>query len=803
MAVNFFSKLFADIANMSMLNLGFLKLEQPEWLFLIIPLIVLATVLTSLNFVKFEKEVRNKLWQIRLFVIICRFFIIFLLCVALANPFITKKVTTQGDTTITLLVDNSTSTSIFNLNIGELEARLEEHLPVTKAYIGYEESSHLGDGIFRQLHRKNLLLVTDANNDKDSMSFYDVAAYAKKFNTSINAVKLEDVQPEVSINIVGPKTGIVDTEYYYTILLRNALEPVSLRVTVDGRVAYDGETQDATIPLSNKFTSVGSHKITTEVMINDRFSNNNKYYKVVDIVDKPKILYMSNKESSIANLLPVRYSTTATATMPTNLDEYFAMILNDNSHTITLEEEKTLETYTDDGNGLIVWGGSASFNGPSNIDILLPVKPGEPTESNGAFNFIFLVDMSGVVDNALMETEQYALEVIELLKNRKETINIAVVDFSYMAHIVSEFKPVAQAGETKNDLINFKDVSKIDGTYWLRPADLASGLKLARDVYTSKSGNNNIIVVTDGNINYEKYFVKAEKEIEELRNAGIRVHSVHLVSRDFDDSVLKEIRKRISSLGRGMYIVSALQINDLFEKKLIVSDHDHFISNDLPLNAVISNYNKVVPTPAARTLITTGTGAPVVTVNNYNKVAAISTDDGTNWAGNMLQGQNLALFYRIMDWAIGDPNRKKLEYVYVEDTTVGKETTVKYKGTAAPSSDRCNFLEIEDHYECTVMSQQQGFDEILNVPFAVNYDDEYAEIGFNEAQLRYLTKETAGLIFPAENVEEIVQKVKSDAKVDVIQRIKLDWIIVCIAIMVYLIEILVRRIIINKGTLRP
>lgn len=803
MAVNFLSKLFADLANMNTLNLGIIKLEQPEWLVLIIPLIILATVLASLNFVKFEKEVRNRLWRVRLFVIICRFFIILLLCVALTNPFMTKKATSDGDTTITLLIDNSTSTSIFNFNVGQLEANLEEHLPVTKAYIGYGETSHLGDGIFRQLHRKNLLLVTDANNDKDSMSFYDVAAYAQKFNTSINAVKLEDVKPEVSINVAGPKTAIVDTEYYFTVLLRNALEPVAVRVTVDGRVVYDGQTQDAAIPLSNKFTSVGQHKIIAEVSTSDLFSNNNIYYKVVDVVDKPKILYMSNKESAIADLLPVRYSATSTATLPTNLEEYFAIVLNDNSHTITLDQEKALETYTDDGNGFVVWGGPASFNAPSNIDILLPIKPGEPVESNGEFNFIFLVDMSGVIDNALMETEQYTLEIIELLKKRKETINIAVVDFSYMAHVMSDFKPVAQTEETKNDMINFKDVSKIDGTYWLRPADLSSGLKLAKDIYTSRQGNNNIIVVSDGNINYEKYFVKAEKDLEELRNAGIRVHSVHLVSREFDDTVLKDVRKRISTLGRGMYITSALQINDLFEKKLIVSDHDHFISNDLPLNAVVSNYNKVVPTPSARTLITTGTGAPIVTVNNYNKVAAISTDDGKDWAGSMLQGQNLALFYRIMDWAIGDPNRKKLEYTYVEDTTVGKETTVKYKGAAAPSSDRCNFLEIEDHYECTISSQQQGFDEILGVPFAVNYDDEYAEIGFNEVQLRYLTKETAGLIFPPENVEEIIQKVKSDAKVEIIQRIKLDWIIVFIAIGIYLLEILVRRIIINKGALRP
>ena len=796
------SELFSSISSLKALNLGFIRFESPEWFFIAIPLIILMFVLITINFVKFSKEIRGRLWKLRLFVIATRILIILLIACALATPFITKKLVTDGDPGIALLVDDSKSMDLFDVDIKELEKNLKKHVPVTKSFIGHEETSRLGDGIFRQLHRRNLLVVTDANNDKESMNFFDVVGYAQKFNTSINAVKLGEEKPDASIAIEGPKTSITGTEYHFNVKIHNADGPVNVRVVIGGKTVFEGETEERSIGLSQTFSGVGHKKITAQLLEEDHFPENNVFYKVVEIAEKPKVLYLSNRDSKIGNLLSARYSVTTGDSFPGDLSSYFAVILNDNMNTVTVDEEKDLESYTDDGNGLVVWGGQNSFKGPSNIDVLLPVQQGEVDESGSDFNFIFVVDMSGVIDNALMETELYALDIMNQLKERKESINVAVVDFSYMAHVMSDFKPISEISQIEQDITNFRDVSKIDGTYWLRPADLASGLKMARETFVGKPGNNNIIVVSDGNIHYEKYFTKAEKELEELRNEDIRVHSVHLEAAGLDDSVLRRVRRKISSLGRGTYIASVQAINDLFEKKLVVSDSEHFISNELLLSASVTNFNKVKPTPSARTLITTGTGAPIVTVNSYNKVAAVTTDDGKEWAPTMFQNENLALFYRIFDWAVGDPNRKKAQYTNIPDTTIGKETKIKYKGPQKPNTERCAFLEIDDHYECTFSSAQVGFDEILNTPFAVNYDDEYKEVGYNEGKLKFLTQETAGLIFNAEKIEQIVDKVKKDAKIETLKRIKIDWWFIGLAIMLFLFEVFVRRIIQNKGSLR-
>jgi hypothetical protein len=394
----------------------------------------------------------------------------------------------------------------------------------------------------------------------------------------------------------------------------------------------------------------------------------------------------------------------------------------------------------------------------------------------------------------MTEMEIAAASLIDILAQRKENANIGVVDFSYAGHVIYPLSPASLSSAMKQAMNDFQDTTTIDGTIWLRPAALDTGLKLAKEMLTGVDGNNNIIIVTDGNIHGEKYLPKAVNEIAELSKMGVRVHVYDFKNTDLDDSVLRKVRQYLSSLGGGMFIDSYLSLNSLFEKALIIANYNHYITSDLLIDAVITGENKVTVVPSGKILITTGTGLPIVVVNNYNKVVAVATDDGSEWAEDLAEERNEHVIYRIFDWAIGDPNRKKTSYTRVDDALVGKEAKVSYKGGRYPSANKCTFLPVEDHYECSILRTTAGFDTILGVPYAVNYQEEYQNVGYNENTLKMLTDRTNGLVFKADQIDSIVSKVKSDSKVKVLDKHALDWIVLAAAMAVFLVEIYLRRI---------
>lgn len=771
-----------------------ISFEYPEYLWIAIPLIILSIVLTFFHFVKIRPEEQKYATKIQWILVFTRTLLIALLVVALTGPYYLEETVSEGDPTIMLLLDNSTSMELFSIDTAALKAALEERVPVTVVTIASGENSYIGDAIFRQLQYQNLLLVTDGNNAHDALNFIDLAAYAEKFNATINALNLEETQSDAAIKIKGPKSAIVETEYYFSAQLDNLKRSSRVTVTVDGMPIYEDQVSSSTLDLKHIFGSTGYHKIVATLEAEDYFTKNNVWYQVVEVVEKPRILSLSYRSSPFDRILPERYDMTRAQQLPSDLSPYFAVLVNDVMHDLSEENARALEKYTDDGEGLILWGGLNSFKGPSELDYLLPIKAGETAERDQAFNFIVVVDMSGIVQLSMTETEIAAASLIDILAQRKEEVNMGVVDFSYAGHVIYPLSPASLSSAMKQAMNDFQDTTTIDGTIWLRPAALDTGLKLAREMLTGVDGNNNIIIVTDGNIHGEKYLPKAVNEIAELTKMGIRVHVYDFKNTDLDDSVLRKVRQYLSSLGGGMFIDSYFSLNSLFEKALIIANYNHYITSDLLIDAVITGENKVTVVPSGKTLITTGTGLPIVVVNSYNKVVAVATDDGLEWAENLAEDKNEHVLYRIFDWAIGDPNRKKTSYLRVDDAIVGKEAKVYYKGSKYPTSSACTFLPVEDHYECSIIPATAGFDTILNVPYAANYQEEYQNVGYNENALKMLADRTTGEIFKADQIDAIVSKVKSDSKVKILDKHALDWIVLAAAMVMFLVEIYLRRI---------
>ncbi|MBI5392509.1 VWA domain-containing protein [Candidatus Woesearchaeota archaeon] len=783
-----------------------LKFEKIYMIFLFIPLFVVMLILLIINFVHFDEIEKRKKRKQRFWIFLSRSAIIVLLVIALTSPFLEKKESTDGNPEIMLLYDNSSSMQLYNFDIDTFKKQLEDKVPTQVKYIGNEISSPIGDEIFKQLHKKNLLLISDGNNQKGSIALQDVAVLANKFNTTINVLKLDENKKDTSIIIDGAKTAIIDTEYPFKFALDNLKETGKVQVVVDNKVIFEKDVSVDKTPLSYKFTTLGDHLIVAKFMSKnndgakdntaskDHFEINNIYYKVVEVVEKPKVLYISSKTSIIDDILQLRYNVVKQTTLPQSLNGFFAIVINDRMNAITDEESKKIESFVDDGNGLVVIGGENSFNVPSHIDLLLPVQMGTKDEKNVAFNFLLLLDASGFTPEQLSAEEQVASQILLQLNKRKEKINAGIMRFAHDTKIISDFADISLADAMVKKMIDLDDVSIIEGVVWYRPANLDVGIRRAGEMYKNIEGNNNIIVISDGAVKQD-VLLGAIEYIKAYRDKGIRIHSYHHQNLFLDDNALIPSRQAISSYGRGLYIKEITDIDKLFEKNLIISDQNHWITYGLPkLDASLVKFNKVIPTAYGQTLVTTGTGVPIITTNSYNRVAVISTDDGAEWAQQLFSKNNLYLSYRVFDWAVGDPNRNKETYVRVEDAIVNQKTQVQYKGKSVPISDKCNFVAVEDYSECYIVPTTIGIDQILNKKFNVNYPEEYIDIGYNEDELKVLTQKTGGSFFTSGDIQNIVEKTKNSAKVDIIKKIYIDWYFVIAAIAIFLTEIVIRKI---------
>jgi len=89
---------------------------------------------------------------------------------------------------------------------------------------------------------------------------------------------------------------------------------------------------------------------------------------------------------------------------------------------------------------------------------------------------------------------------------------------------------------------------------------------------------------------------------------------------------------------------------DGLDAEIFLYDTNHFITEEFDSQGKIYGFNQVFPKTSGQLLITTSGGDPVLTIRRFGlgRVAAISTDDGTRWASDLVRPQNSAFFVRTL-----------------------------------------------------------------------------------------------------------------------------------------------------------
>ncbi len=775
--------------------------EHPFYL-IGIPLIFLI-LLFLFSFKKTRAEDRahlHKLRRMRILLFITRFLILSLLFIALASPYGYDELFKSGDPRVTILTDNSSSFNLYDRSMSTTIAEALKKVVKVKAHtIGQPYKSPLADDASVYLDKGgSVLLISDGQNNAGA-SLGDLALTASNLNITINALHLEPVESDYAIEILGPSKITVGVEALFTITVTGT-KPTAhgIKVYLDDELIAD-ETTDQDITFYRTFTD-GYHTIKAVLNEDDYFLQNNEYYKTIKVVDKPPIAFVSSKESPLLSILEQAYAVAQPSTI-SNLEEAYALVINDLTIDQLQGSVSTLSDFVSEGNGLVVFGGSQSFDRGnyenSVFESILPVHVGSAEKEEGSSSIVIVIDVSGSTSQAyssggLAADVEKAL-AISILEDIKKDFAVGVVAFDTEHYTVSPL-----------DMLHKKDISLLKNQIAsLTPHGgtlIGVGLAQAIELLKSGPGSKNIILISDGNTQQRDQAYAAAAYAAEQH---IKIYTIG-VGEQTNEIIMKDI----ATIGEGTYFQASQKnkLKLLFGDPegetttdtygVVIFDENHFITEHLNILASLYGINEAVPRPSGKLLVITDKGDPLIVAGRYGlgRVVVILTDDGSVYAGELLNNINARLLIRALNWAVGDPERKKETFVTIPDTFAGEQATILTKSSGPPSLEGVTFSRVDnDLYSATIPATTTGFVTLLGVTFAVNHEQEYNPIGISP-ELSNLVSSTGGTFFDPDDIRSMTTEIKRQSKQSLFDKDSYGWIFVLEALFLFLIELYVRKI---------
>ena len=346
------------------MRFGPVIIDQVEYLYsLVVLAILLIYILRKKYFKEDQRLFKRKGKNIVIFLTRMTFF--FALILAIVNPYIEYKENYTNISKIKVLFDDSDSMLLYDQT--DLEDTLNKvtGVSIVTEKLNLGDYSSIGSGLLNNLAPdENILLVSDGQNNFGA-NLEDVALFAASINSRIYGIKLQENKDDSGIVIEGPSKVVSGVENVYNIIVNEIGSTGRKDVTiyVDDELKFNGK-YDGKIEFKYSFTS-GNHiiKAVLETGEDDLFKENNEYYKTVYVYNKPKILFYTDRSSPLEKLYSPFYSVDQIDDLDVDLDEYYAVILNNvNARDLSDEDIEKLENYVVDGNGLFVVGGKNSYD---------------------------------------------------------------------------------------------------------------------------------------------------------------------------------------------------------------------------------------------------------------------------------------------------------------------------------------------------------------------------------------------------------------------------------------------------------
>ncbi|MGB4679957.1 VWA domain-containing protein, partial [Methanothrix sp.] len=391
---------------------------------------------------------------------------------------------------------------------------------------------------------------------------------------------------------------------------------------------------------------------------------------------------------------------------------------------------------------------------------------------------------------------------VELLSSPQfQDYNVGVVVFGTRAYNVIDPVPLARSQNVLADRIATLAPTGTEDSY------LDSGLELAQDMILAGGGEGEIIVLSDGNLhNYQEVVARSKKLIQEV-NITTRLIQVQAIPGRMGS--FPEIASSTNSeFASFVYPDSLTTISaplsdepkpeevNITSYSLAVVNRNHYITTDLDLNASISGFNDVTPKSGSIKLVALADGKPVLTAWRYGlgRVAALTTDDGNAWAGQLYSSPNSQLISSAVNWAVGDP-RPEMDRVEGEDGWQNTPLQITINSRYRPSLPEASVEKVgENRYIATFTPSRRGIYYIGEYGVAVNYPLEYRYIGFNP-DLPGLIMANGGKVFTEGEAERsLIAEASRLSQRMVEERVSSRDSLLLIALLIFLLEIVSRKI---------
>ncbi len=752
---------------------------SPGYLLLLILLVIITVVLCTSNKI----------------VCLTRFFIALLLILALAQPYSPVNLFGGGSSGLGILEDNSSSYSVFGPSVGmENYNALKSKGSVDYSNFGDELVSDVGDSIIESMRDgKNVLLLSDGN-----INFGEELSKVKEFaiieNLSVSTIRRDVANHDYSVSILGPDKIGPNTEATFTVQVSGTDNKKRLvELEVDGTVVLTGDAGE--LEYVAKFSD-GYHRMTARLLDKDFFKENNVYYKSVKVVEKPKVLLYGDDGTPLHRSLSKLYDVDVGT--PFNLDRYHTVVIDNKDASSLFDRVNDIERYVEDGNGLVVVGGKNSFDdgeySGSIIEDLLPVKVSGSEKKEGNVNVIILIDISTSTSSSYgISTAADVAKglAISTVDNIADENNLGVVAFNTEGITVEEL-----------GLLGDKDRAEVKGVISSLMAvgatNVGAGLHHATEILKKESGGKNIILISDGQTQGDW-----RAALEVARDAGVKVYSVSVGS-DANEGLLKEVA---STTGGEFYMgTQSHQLSFVFgdpegnsgsSSKVKLHGSNHFITEGLILDAEVLGTNQVLPKSAAQLLITTGNGEPVLTVwrRGLGRVAVLSTDNGNSWGGGLYKGTNSRVISRTINWAAGDPERKKDYFFSAHNSRVKEESEIVIRGSGVPEIDGVKFgRKADGTYSAKIIPEVAGFFTFGEDEYSVNYNSEYSNVGWNE-ELEDLVRVSGGHVFESsENILDVLDFLKEKKNITLVEKELFIWPLLSLAMIIFILDVWFRTV---------
>ncbi|MDY6768981.1 MAG: hypothetical protein SVW02_02645, partial [Candidatus Nanohaloarchaea archaeon] len=353
-----------------------------------------------------------------------------LLVLALAAPVVTVEARVHDQPQLTVLADESMSTSIME----PVDLQLD-NVRVNRRVIGAGNTSDLKQALLQRLEpNTNYVAISDFQSEG---SLDGVAKRFNAVNSTLNAIRPDSAE-EAAVRVEGPDTTVPGAETQFTVHVSSTGEVPEPQVRMDGERVSLTEQGDDTWTFTRSFASEGVHRITAEIPVDDRYELNDRYYKAVEVAEKPEVLVVGERGGLGAELERF-YDVTYRSTVPDNVEDYYAVVLK--------KDVDGLERYALRGNG-VVYTGDPGEAAPD----VLPVRVAPAADQTRGTKIVLAVDISvsTAEEGKVKQSKRIAYNLVELLPFNNRAGAIA---YNRHAFLVADPKPLTLNRETLKDRI--------------------------------------------------------------------------------------------------------------------------------------------------------------------------------------------------------------------------------------------------------------------------------------------------------------------------------------------------------------